>query len=202
MNDFHQPLILRNIVVPRALIPSVNWAYVFEKEAENLSDHVPVAVSIKLSVLKRSIDQDADLPSYGRRHISWQKYSMQQISNLCTSQLSAALKDFICCDDLDTCFQQLSDIIWKVSESNMKVKSFSNSVRKDSRSKFQLPDNINLLKKELSTCHQLWKSNGSDTCNQIFEDYKELRSQYRNSLRHFVISQENEKIKTLCKALC
>ena len=43
-------------------------------------------------------------------------------------------------------------------------------------------------------------SNGSDTCNQMFDDYKELRSQYRSSLRHFVISQENEKIKTLCKA--
>ena len=61
------------IVVPRALIPNVNWAYVFEKEAENLSDHVPVTVSIKLSVLKQSIDEDPDLPSYGRKHISWQK---------------------------------------------------------------------------------------------------------------------------------
>ena len=125
---------------------------------------------------------------------------MQQISNLYTSPLSATLKDFICWDDLDTCFQQLNDIIWKVSESNMKVKRISNSVKKDSRSKFQLPDNIKLLKKELNTCHQLWKSNGSDTCNQIFDDYKELRSQYRSSLRHFEISQENEKIKTLCKA--
>ena len=125
---------------------------------------------------------------------------MQQISNLYTSPLSAVLKDFICCDDLNTCFQQLSDIIWKVSESNMKVKSFRNSVKKDSRSKFQLPDNIKFLKKELNSCHQLWTSNGSDTCNQIFDDYKELRSQYRSSLRHFVISQENEKIKTLCKA--
>ena len=99
-------------------------------------------MSIKLSVLKQSIDQDADLPSYDRKHISWQKYSMQQISNLYTSLLSAALKDFICCDDLDTCFQQLNDIIWKVSESNMNVKSFSNSVKKDSRSKFQLPDTL------------------------------------------------------------
>ena len=72
------------IVVPRALIPYVNWAYVFEKEAENLSDHVPVAVSIKLSVLKQRFDQDTDLPCYGRKHISWQKYSMQQISNLYT----------------------------------------------------------------------------------------------------------------------
>ena len=157
-------------------------------------------MSIKLSVVKHSIDQDADLPSYGRKHISWQKYSMQQISNLYTSPLSTALKDFICCDDLEICFQQLNDIVWKVSELNMKVKSFSNSVKKDSRSKFQLPDNIKFLKKELNTCHQLWKSNVSDTCNQIFDDYKELRSQYRSSLRHFVISQENEKIKTMCKA--
>ena len=29
---------------------------------------------------------------------------------------------------------------------------------------------------------------------------RELRSQYRSSFRHFVISQENEEIKTLCKA--
>ena len=72
------------IVVSRALIPYVNWGYVFEKEAENLSDHVPVAVFIKLSVLKQGIHQDADLPSYGRKHISWQKYSMQQTSNLYT----------------------------------------------------------------------------------------------------------------------
>ena len=79
----------------------------FEKEAENLSD-VPVAVSIKLSVLKQSIDQDADLPSYSRKHSSWQKYSMQQIYNLYTSPLSAALKNFNCCDDVDTRFQKLS----------------------------------------------------------------------------------------------
>ena len=79
----------------------------------------------------------------------------------------------------------------------MKVKSFSSSVKKDSTSKFQLPENIKFLKEELNTYHQLWKSNGSDTCNQMFDDYKELRSQY---LRHFVISQENGKIKTLCKA--
>ena len=58
------------VVVPRALIPYVNWAYVFEKEAENLPDHVPVAVSIKLSVLKQSIDLDADFPCCSRKHIS------------------------------------------------------------------------------------------------------------------------------------
>ena len=150
---------------------SVNWAYVFEKEAENLSDHVPVAVSIKLFVLKQSIDQDADLPSYSRKHIPWRKCSMQQISNLLTFPLSDALKNFNCCDDLDTCFQQLNDIIWKVSESNMIVKSFSNFFKKSSRSEFHLPDHIKFLKKELNNCRQLWKSNGSDTCNQMFDDY-------------------------------
>ena len=44
------------------------------------------------------------------------------------------------------------------------------------------------------------ETNGSDTCNQMFDDCKELRSQYRSSLRYFVISQENEKNETLCKA--
>ena len=34
----------------------------------------------------------------------------------------------------------------------------------------------------------------------MFDDYKELRSQYRSSLRHFVIYQEKEKVNTLCKA--
>ena len=101
------------IVVPRALIPYFNWAYVFQKEAENLSDHVPVTVSIKLHVVQQNIDQDADLPS--RKHISWQKYRMQQISYLFTLPLSDAPKNFNCCDDLDTCFQQLSDImLWNV----------------------------------------------------------------------------------------
>ena len=41
----------------------------------------------------------------------------------------------------------------KVSESNMKVKAFSNSFKKTSRSKFQLPDHIKFLKKELNNCH-------------------------------------------------
>ena len=118
------------VVVPGALIPYVNWAHVFEKVAENLSDHVPVVVSIKMFVLKQSIDQNADLLSYNCKQIPWQKYSMQQISNLYTLPLSDALKNFNCCDDLDTCFQQLNDIIWKVSESNMKVKSSNNSFKK------------------------------------------------------------------------
>ena len=68
-------------------------------------------MSVKLSVLTQSIDQDAGLPSNGRKHNSWQKYNMQQISDLYTSPLSAALKNFNCCDDLDKCFQQLNDII-------------------------------------------------------------------------------------------
>ena len=135
-------------------------------------------MSIKLHVLKQSIDRDADLSSYSRKHISWQKYSMQQISNLYTLPLSDALKKFNCCDDLDTCFQQLGDIIWKVSEPNMKVKRFRNSFEKASRSKFQSPDHIKFLKKELNNCHQLWKSNGFDTCNQMFHGYEELISQY------------------------
>ena len=54
---------------------------------------------------------------------------MQRISNLYTLPLSDALKNFDCCDDLDTSFQQLNDIIWKVSESNMRVKSSNNSLK-------------------------------------------------------------------------
>ena len=105
---------------------------------------------------------------------------MPQISNLYILPLSHTLKNFNCCDDLDTCFQQLIDIIWNVSESNMRVKSSNNSFKKTPRSRFQLADHTKFLEKELNTCHQLSKSNGSDICNQMFNDCKELRSQYRS----------------------
>ena len=35
------------IVVPRALTQYINWTRVFDREAENLSDHIPIAISVK-----------------------------------------------------------------------------------------------------------------------------------------------------------
>ena len=73
--------------IPLFSIPYLIWTYVFEKEAKNLSDNLAEAVYIRLSVLKQSIDKDGDLPSYSRKHIFRQRYSMQQIPNLYTLSL-------------------------------------------------------------------------------------------------------------------
>ena len=40
------------IVVPRLLLQYINWAYVFEKDCENLSDCFPIVLSIKMAMLQ------------------------------------------------------------------------------------------------------------------------------------------------------
>ena len=53
------------IVVPRTLLQYINWVYVFEKDYVNLSDHLPIALSIKISVLQHC-DSDGPTSNYTR----------------------------------------------------------------------------------------------------------------------------------------
>ena len=36
------------IVVPRTLLQYINWGYIFEKDCDNFSDHLPIALSIEM----------------------------------------------------------------------------------------------------------------------------------------------------------
>ena len=49
------------IVVPRTLLQYINWAYIFEKDCDKFSDHLPIALSTKTSVLQHC---DSDGTTY------------------------------------------------------------------------------------------------------------------------------------------
>ena len=56
------------IVVPRSLSQYINWVYVFGKDCENYSDHLPIALSIKLAVLQHC-DTDGPISNYTRKRV-------------------------------------------------------------------------------------------------------------------------------------
>ena len=68
--------------------------------------------------------------SYARKSIQWYKLSDVQIETHYTKPLCDALSSFSLDDDIETCFQNLTDTIWSVSDENLKVKLSNNQVPK------------------------------------------------------------------------
>ena len=54
------------IVVPRSLLQYINWAYVFEKNCDNFSDRLSIALYIKISVLQHC-DTNGPISHYTRK---------------------------------------------------------------------------------------------------------------------------------------
>ena len=184
------------IVVPRTLLQYINWAYVFEKDCVNLSDHLPIALSIKISVLQHC-DSDGPTSNYTRKRVPWHKLSPNQISSLYTIPLAEKLKDFNCEMEMDTCFQKLNKIIWDTSEANLQV-CYSNKNSYKSKSFFQLPSDIQTIKNDLNSLHRLWKDTGFDKQSTSHVDFKAKRNEYRSAIRKFIKGKENCKIVDLC----
>ena len=184
------------IAVPRSLSQYINWAYVFEKDCENYSDHLPIALSIKLSVLQHC---DTDGPISKTKRVPWHKLSPNQISSLYTLPLAEKLKDFNCDMEMETCFQNLSKIIWDTSEANLQV-SYSNRNSHKSKSYFQLFNDIQTIKNDLNSLHRMWKDSGFDKQSTTLVDFKAKCNKYRSAIRKFIQCKENSKIVDLCKA--
>ena len=148
------------IVVPRSLLQYINWANVFVKDCGNLSDHLPIALSIKISVLQHC-DTNGPILNYTRKRVPWHKLSPNQISSLYTIPSAEKLKDFNCNMEIETWSQNLNKIIWNTSEANLQV-SYSNKNSHKSRCYFQLPYDIQTTKNDLNSLHRMWKESGFD----------------------------------------
>ena len=95
------------IVVPRVLTQYINWTRVFDREAEKLSDHIPIAISFKKSLLQHNNKSGSSL-GYSRKHVSWHRFNAHQIHNLYTLSLKESPKHFDCELEPDKCFENLS----------------------------------------------------------------------------------------------
>ena len=126
----------------------------FNREAENLSDHIPIAISFKRSLLQHNNKSGSSL-GYSRKHVSWHKFNAQQIHNLYTLPLeeSLKLKHFVCELEPDKCFENLNEIIWDISETNLHVKSSNSKNTSHSKGHFQLPEDIQAVRNDLNTLH-------------------------------------------------
>ena len=134
--------------------------------------------------------------SYARKSIQWYKLSDVQIEAHYTKPLCDALSSFSLDDDIETCFQNLTDTIWSVSDENLKVKLSNNQVTK--KNYFRLPSDVNKVKVELNHLHKLWKDNGSLNHGMHFQVLEEKKAEYRCALRSFLTEKENENISHLC----
>ena len=92
-------------------------------EPDNLSDHVPVGVTIELTPLSDCLENSTSAVShFTGKYIPWQKYSPSQIESRYTEPLSIALGDFKKrYHHSNHSFDDLNNIIWSVCESSMKV---------------------------------------------------------------------------------
>ena len=113
--------------------------------------------------------------------------------------MAEKLKDFNCDMEMESCFQNLSEIIWDTSEANLQV-SYSNRNSHKSKSYFQLPSDIQTVKNDLNSLHRMWKDSGFDKQSTTHVDFKVKRNEYRSSIRNFIQYKENSKIVDLCKA--
>ena len=186
------------LVVPRSLLQYINWTYVFEKDCENFSDHLSIALSIKISVLQHC-DTNGPISNCTRKRVPWHKLSPNQISSLHTIPLAEKLKDFNCDMKMETCFQNLNNIIWDTSEAHLQV-SYGNKNSHQSRSYFQLPNDIQTIKSDLNSLHRMCKDCGFDNQCTTHVDFKVKRNEYRSAIRKFIQCKENSKIVDLCKA--
>ena len=172
---------------------------VFNREAKNLSDHIPIPISFKRSLLQHNNKSGSSL-GYSKKHVSWHKFNAQQIHNLYTLPLEESLKHFDCELEPDKCFENLNEIIWDISETNLHVKSSNSKNASHSKTHFQLPEDIQAIKNDLNTLHGQWKATGFDKQSHVFTDFKLKRNEYRSGLRQFILCKENNKIKSLCEA--
>ena len=176
-----------------------NWFRVFDREAENLSDHIPITISFKKSLLQHNNKSGSSL-GYSRKHVSWHKFNGQQIHNLYTLPLEESLKHFDCELEPDKCFENLSEIIWDISETNLHVTSSNSKNTSHSKRHFQLTEDIQAIKNDLNTLHGQWKATGFNKQSHGFIDFTLKRNEYRSGLRQFILCKENNKIKSLCEA--
>ena len=186
------------IFIPLALSNSVVKACVFDLDAENLSDHIPVEVCISLADPGPESEHTLGTKSYARKSIQWYKLSDVQIDTHYSKPLSGALSSFSLDDDIETCFQGLSDTIWSVFDENLKIKPSKNQATK--KRYFRLPSDASKVKVELNHLHKLWKANGSLYHGMHFQVLQEKKAEYRRVLRSFLTEKENASILHLCNA--
>ena len=136
--------------------------------------------------------------SYARKFTQWYKLSDVQIDTHYSKPLSDALSSFGLDNDIETCFHNLTDTIWSVSDENLKVKPNKNQATK--KRYFRLPSDVNKVKVELNHLHKLWKPNGSLYHGMHFQVLQEKKAEYRHVLRSFLTEKENESISHLCNA--
>ena len=103
------------IILPKSFSHSIKASSVYLWESDNLSDHVPVGVTIELTPLSDCLENSSSAVShFTRKYIPWQKYSQSQIESIYTEPLSIALSDFKSDCHSNHSFEDPNNIIWSV----------------------------------------------------------------------------------------
>ena len=171
------------IILPKSFSHLIKASSVYLWESDNLSDHVPVGVTIELTPLSDCPENSSSAVShFTRKYIPWQKYSPSQIESIYTEPLSIALSDFKSDHHSNHSFEDLNNIIWSVCESNMTVyKSDPKSKLKKKKTVLRLPQGVRNIKKELNAAFNQWKSESQPTDSVSYFHY---RNKKQNIGRH------------------
>ena len=106
------------IILPISFSHLIKASSVYLWEPDNLSDHVPVRVTIELTPLSDCLGNSSSAVSHlTRKYIPWKRYSASQIESIYTEPLSIALSDFKNDHHSNHSFEDLNNIIWSVCES-------------------------------------------------------------------------------------
>ena len=153
------------IILPKCFSHLIKASSVYLWESDNLSDHVPVAVTIELTPLSDCLEDSASAVNhFARKPIPSQKYSPSQIESIYIEPLSIALSDFNSDHHSKHSFDDLNIIIWSVCESNMEVCKFDLKSRlKKKKTVPRLPQGVRNIKREHNAAFNQWKNENQPT---------------------------------------
>ena len=154
-DDGRHKSIVDYIILPKSFSHLIKASSVYLWESDNISDHVPVGVTIELTPFSDCLENSSSAVShFTRKYIPWQKYSPSQIESIYTEPLSIALSDFKSDHHSNHSFEGLNNIIWSVCESNMTVyKSDPKSKLKKKKTVPRLPQGVRNIKiKAVTSC--------------------------------------------------
>ena len=192
------------IILPKCFSHLIKASSVYLWESDNLSDHVPVGVTIELTPLSDCLENSTSAVShFTRKYIPWQKYSPSQIESIYTKPLNIALSDFKSDHHSYHSFGDLNNIIWSVFENNMKIyKSDPKSGLEKKNTVLWLLQEARNIKRELSAAFNQWKSESELIDGDSYFYYRnKKKTEDRQALRNFIVDKENETIVMLCDTL-
>ena len=190
------------IFVPNCFRSSIESARTFEDDPDNTSDHLPIQMTLNFTVNDSSASYHGDSQCSKKKcKIFWSKFSLEDINSKYVTPLLFDLeKGDIDPTDSEKAVEKISKLLIECS-APLTVSHGKTIKKKNKRNVYvRLPDDVKTARSHCTIAFESWKENDYPVGNEICENYRSKRGEYRFKLRNFLNQLEAEKITKLCNA--